>query len=66
MVVSRWIPEVKHATAVGVECLQLVKLGIFGREFNEVQRRRLECLKIVGLKVEVFQIEMNRTCNFVR
>ncbi|KAK7433651.1 hypothetical protein VKT23_020657 [Stygiomarasmius scandens] len=55
MVVSRWIPEVDHADVVGVDRLRSVKLGVFDRTFDEGQRRRLECLESVGLKVEVFQ-----------
>ncbi|KAK7433649.1 hypothetical protein VKT23_020655 [Stygiomarasmius scandens] len=56
MVVSRWIPEVDHAAVVGVECLRSVKLCVFGREFDQVQRKRLECLKSVGLEVDISQM----------
>ncbi|KAK7433645.1 hypothetical protein VKT23_020651 [Stygiomarasmius scandens] len=57
LVVSRWIPEANHAAIVGVACLRSVKLGVLGREFNHAQRKRLECLKSVGLKIEILRMK---------
>ncbi|KAJ8095171.1 hypothetical protein PM082_010393 [Marasmius tenuissimus] len=50
---SRWIPDPKEVSEVGVACLRSVHITVMKRDARECRLRSLECLRDAGLRLNV-------------